>query len=155
VKRRGVLGIECILERARERFPGEHPRIISDNGPQFISRDFKEYIRLAGMTHARTSPYYPQSNGLLERVNKTVKSEVIRISPPKSLEEARRLVEKFVAYYNDVRLHSAIGYVTPADMLAGQAAEIWKARDEKLAAAREQRRLKRMAARTSPPPAAA
>jgi len=39
------------------------PRIISDNGPQFIARDFKQFIRLCGMTHVRTSPYYPQSNG--------------------------------------------------------------------------------------------
>lgn len=142
--------IECILERARERFPGEHPRIISDNGPQFISRDFKEYIRLAGMTHVRTAPYYPQSNGKLERVNKTVKSEAIRVSPPESLEEAQRLVEKFVAYYNNVRLHSAIGYISPADMLAGRGPDIWSARDAKLEAARELRRQKRMQIRTPP-----
>ncbi|RMH74632.1 MAG: transposase, partial [Calditrichaeota bacterium] len=43
------------------------PRIISDNGPQFISRAFKEFIRLSGMTHVRTSPYSPQSKGELER----------------------------------------------------------------------------------------
>jgi transposase InsO family protein len=54
--------IEIILQRARELFPGARPRIISDNGPQFIARDFKEFIRLSGMTHVRTSPYYPQSN---------------------------------------------------------------------------------------------
>ena len=55
--------IEVILEQAREKFPDQTPRIISDNGPQFIARDFKEYIRICGMTHVRTSPYYPQSNG--------------------------------------------------------------------------------------------
>jgi transposase InsO family protein len=59
--------VEQILQRAREKFPGVTPRIISDNGPQFIARDFKEFIRLGGMTHARTSPYYPQSNGKIER----------------------------------------------------------------------------------------
>lgn len=59
--------IEVILQRARERFPETHPRIISDNGPQFMARDFKEFIRICGMTHVRTSPYYPQSNGKLER----------------------------------------------------------------------------------------
>ena len=57
--------VEVILQRARERFPDAHPRIISDNGPQFIAKDFKAFIRLAGMTHVRTSPYYPQSNGKL------------------------------------------------------------------------------------------
>ena len=54
--------VELIVQKALECFPGERPRIISDNGPQFIARDFKEFIRLAGMTHVRTSPYYPQSN---------------------------------------------------------------------------------------------
>ena len=49
--------IETIVQRARELFPAARPRIISDNGPQFIARDFKEFIRIAGMTHVRTSPY--------------------------------------------------------------------------------------------------
>ena len=47
--------VETIIQRAREQFPGEQPRIISDNGPQFIARDFKEFIRICGMTHVRTS----------------------------------------------------------------------------------------------------
>ena len=52
--------IEVILERAKELHPEAKPRIISDNGPQFIAKDFKESIRISGMTHVRTSPYYPQ-----------------------------------------------------------------------------------------------
>ena len=59
--------IEIILERAKEQYLGVKPRIISDNGPQFIAKDFKEFIRVSGMTHVRTSPYYPQSNGQIER----------------------------------------------------------------------------------------
>jgi transposase InsO family protein len=55
--------IEIILERAKEQHPEARPRIISDNGPQFIAKDFKEFIRISGMTHVRTSPFYPQSNG--------------------------------------------------------------------------------------------
>ena len=55
--------VEIILQRASEQYPGEHPRIITDNGPQFIARDFKEFIRICGMTHVKTSPYYPQSKG--------------------------------------------------------------------------------------------
>ena len=54
--------IEILLERAKEKYPEAQPRIISDNGPQFIARDFKEFIRISGMTHVRTSPFYPQSN---------------------------------------------------------------------------------------------
>ena len=53
--------VEIILQRSLEKYPHAKPRIISDNGPQFIARDFKEFIRIAGLTHVRTSPYYPQS----------------------------------------------------------------------------------------------
>ena len=44
--------VEIILQRALEKYPHAKPRIISDNGPQFIARDFKEFIRIAGLTHA-------------------------------------------------------------------------------------------------------
>ena len=138
--------VETILQRAREKYPDEHPRIISDNGPQFIARDFKEFIRQAGMTHVRTSPYYPQSNGKVERWHRTVKGTCLREGSFANVEEVRRALEKFVAHYNEIRLHGAIGYVTPADKLAGREKEIFAARDAKLEAARERRRLARQAA---------
>ena len=137
--------VEIILQRAREMFPKAKPRIISDNGPQFISRDFKAFIRISGMTHVRTSPYYPQSNGKLERYHKTIKGTCIRVKTPLSLEDARRIVSDFVAHYHHERLHSAIGYVTPKDKLEGRAEMIQAARDAKLAAARETRKAKRQA----------
>jgi transposase InsO family protein len=59
--------IEIILQGAKEKHPEARPRIISDNGPQFIAKDFKEFIRISGMTHVRTSPFYPHSNGKIER----------------------------------------------------------------------------------------
>ena len=83
--------IETILERAKEKYPQARPRIISDNGPQFIARDFKEFIRISGMTHVRTSPYYPQSNGKLERWHQSIKRESIRPRCPLSLEDARQI----------------------------------------------------------------
>ena len=135
--------IEVILQRAKEKQPEATPRIISDNGPQFISKDFKQFIKISGMTHVRTSPYYPQSNGKIERFHKTLKCECIRPKTPLSLEEARRVVDEFVTDYNTVRLHSAIGYVTPHDMLEGRQAAIHAARDQKLEAAREERRRQR------------
>ena len=64
--------VETIIQRGRERFPGEHPRIISDNGPQFIAKDFKEFIRPCGMTHVRTSAYYPRSNSKIERRHRSL-----------------------------------------------------------------------------------
>jgi putative transposase len=138
--------IEIILEHAKEKYPEAKPRIISDNGPQFIARDFKDFIRISGMTHVRTSPYYPQSNGKLERWHKSIKSECIRPLTPLTLEDARRLVASYVDHYNRVRLHSAIGYVTPQDMLAGRQAEIHAARDRKLEQGRQQRQLRRQQA---------
>ena len=131
--------VETMLQRAREQYPDATPRIISDNGPQFIANDFKEFIRVAGMTHVRRSPYYPQSNGKLERWYQTIKVTTIRPKAPSSLEEARRVVAEFVRYYNQERLHSAIGFVTPADQLAGRAEAIWAARDQKLDTARADR----------------
>jgi putative transposase len=135
--------IETILQRAREQFPGVHPRIITDNGPQFIAKDFKEFIRVAGMTHVRTSPYYPQSNGKIERWHKTLKGDCIRVHVPLSPDEARRIVHDFVTHYNHARLHSAIGYVTPNDKLLGNDAAIHAERDRKLAEARECRKQMR------------
>lgn len=138
--------IEMILERAKEKYPQAKPRIISDNGPQFIARDFKEFIRISGMTHVRTSPYYPQSNGKIERWHKSLKQECIRPRTPLTLEDARRLIASYVDHYNTVRLHSAIGYVTPQDMLVGRQTEIHAARDRKLEEARRQRQLRRQLA---------
>jgi len=134
--------VETVIQRGREQFPGERPRIISDNGPQFIAKDFKEFIRICGMTHVRTSFYYPQSNGKMERWYKTLKGGCIRLQTPLSLDDARRLVAAFVTHYNTVRLHSAIAYITPADKLAGRAEAIWTARRQKLTAADARRRAK-------------
>jgi transposase InsO family protein len=136
-----------VLQRAKEKFPNETPRIISDNGAQFVAKDFKEFIRICGMTHVRTSPNYPQSNGKLERFHGSIKGECIRPGTPISLEDAIRIVTRYVEHYNQVRLHSAIGYVAPADKLAGREGEIFAARDRKLAEARERRKAQREATR--------
>ena len=145
--------VECILQRARELHPGVTPRIISDNGPQFIARDFKEFIRVTGMTHVRTSPYYPQSNDKVERYHKTIKGGAIRLHPPATLEEARETIARFVDHYNNTRLHSAIGYITPHDRMEGRQNEIHDERDHKLEAARALRAHKRALARAQELPA--
>ncbi len=141
--------VEIILQRGREAFPGVQPRIISDNGPQFIAKEFKAFIRICGMTHVRTSPYYPQSNGKIERWHKSLKQECVRPASPLTLDDARRSVAGFVAHYNAQRLHSAIGYVTPQAKLEGRAETIHAERDRKLAAARAARRRRRQARRMS------
>jgi transposase InsO family protein len=142
--------IEVIVQAAREKFPGVTPRIISDNGPQFIAKDFKTFIRLCGMTHVRTAPYYPQSNGKIERWHKTLKQECIRPKTPLSLTEARAQVSDFVTYYNTIRLHSAVGYITPIDQLEGRAETIYADRERKLERARLNRAAQRRARDATP-----
>ena len=135
--------VEIVLQRAREKFPNENLRIISDNGPQFIAKDFKEFIRISGMHHVRISPYYPQSNGKIERWHQSLKRECIRPKCPLSLEDARRIVGNFVNHYNTKRLHSSIGYITPKDKLEGREVEIFAKRERKLQQARENRKIRR------------
>lgn len=134
--------VETIIQRAREKFPGARPKIITDNGPQFVAKDFKEYIRVSGMCHVKTRPFYPQSNGKIERWHQSLKAECIRPMTPLSLDDAKRLVTQFVDYYNHVRLHSAIGFIAPDDKLNGRETVIFAERDRKLAEAREQRRMR-------------
>jgi transposase InsO family protein len=136
--------VEIVLQKAREKFPHAKPRIITDNGKQFIARDFKEFIRISGMSHVRTSPYYPQSNGKIERWHKTIKTQCIRPAVLLSKEDANRTIARFVEDYNMRRLHGAIGYVTPQDRLTGKHHEIHRQRDLKLAEARNKRAQNRL-----------
>jgi putative transposase len=131
--------VDTVVQRALEKHLGHKPRIISDNGPQFIPKDFKQFIRLAGITHIRTSPCYPQSNGKLERWHGTLNGEHFRDKSPRDVEEARRVVGNFVAHYNEVRLHSVLGYITPRDKLVGRVEEIFANRDSRFEAARAKR----------------
>jgi len=95
------------------------------------------------MTHVRTSPYYPQSNGKLERWHQSLKSECVRPGTPLTQQDAWRLIERHAGHHNAVRLHGAIGYVRPLDMLAGRQAQIHAARDRKPEAARRRRQPRR------------
>ncbi|MHB1423193.1 MAG: transposase [Gemmataceae bacterium] len=140
---REEIDVQTILQRGRQKFPAARPRIISDNGPPFLATDFKEFIRIAAMTPVRTPPYYPQSNGKIERGHKTRKGDCLHVPVPLSPDDARRLVSEYVAPYNYVRLHSAIGYATPHDRLLGNNAAIHAARDRQLAEARDRRKALR------------
>ena len=101
------------------------------------------FTPISGLTNVRTLPNYPQSNGKIERFHKTIKSECIRPGTPLNAEDARRLIQNYVDHYNTVRLHSAIGFITPQNMLDQRQAEIHAERDRKLEAARELRGIRR------------
>ena len=127
------------------KYPEAQPRIISGNGPQFTVKDFKEFIRISGMTHVCTSPFYPQSDGW----HKIAQGGMY---PARHTAPARRCTAAGAgirALYNNVRLHSATGYITPKDMLAGQQQEIHAGRDHKLEPARKMRKDGHQQARAS------
>lgn len=128
--------IEIVLQRALEKHPGVNPRVISDNGPQFIAGDFKEFIRTMEMTHVKTSP---QSNGKLERYHRTLKTECVRGAGWCELTQAIQQMEIYVNYYNTERLHSAIGYVTPQIKLQQLEAAVFARRYKQLSQARKLR----------------
>ena len=134
--------VEIVIQRAREKFPHARPRLISDNGPQFVACEFKEFIRLAGMTHVRTSPYYPQSNGKVERFHQSYKVECVRPRTPVDLNDARGVTGGYIDHYNDTRLHGAIGYIAPRDRLEGRAEAIFGERKRKLQQARQRRKAR-------------
>lgn len=134
---------EIVLQKAREAYPEARPRIITDQGSQFKSREFKAFIALWQASHVMTSPYYPQSNGKLERFHRTLKEHAIRPLSPLDVEEAKRITGGFIDYYNTTRLHSAIGFIAPKDRLEGRHQQIHAARDKKLEDARHRRKLTR------------
>lgn len=134
--------VELVIQMGAEAFREAKARVISDNGAQFTAKELKLFLGMVGMTHTTISPYYPQSNGKLERCNKTIK-EFLRTMYIAEYQDGQRLVEEFISYYNNERLHCAIGYVTPKDKLTGEHTKIFADRDAKLARAREIRRTRR------------
>lgn len=132
--------VQITIERALEKYPGVRPRLISDNGPQYVARDFTEYLRLKGLQHVRISVGYPQSNGKIERYHATITKECLRRRSFIDLDDARRQVASYIDFYNTERLHSAIYYLTPAEVLNGKMEERLREREEKLVAAAQYRR---------------
>lgn len=131
--------VSLTIQRASEAYRQARPRIISDNGGQFIAKDFRVFIRSLEFAHVRTSVKYPQSNGKIERYHRTIKLEAIRRQAYLSLDDARRQIAAYVQRYNNERLHSAIYYLTPWEVLEGNMIARLREREEKLIKARRKR----------------
>ena len=131
--------VELTVQRALEKYPDEKPRIISDNGSQYISLDFKEYIKHAGLQHTRTSVAYPQANGKIERFHRSLEDEYIRKNSMINIKDAMQTMDKYVNYYNNERLHSSLFFLTPRDYLDGNVDEKLQLREKKLTEATENR----------------
>jgi len=107
----------------------DRTRLLSDNGPGYVSRAFGDYLRLVGIRHILASPYHPQTNGKIERYHQSIKREVNQVpyEVPGNLEAA---ISDFVSYYNNRRYHKALRNVTPADVLHGRRERILQERKE-------------------------
>ena len=138
-----ALDTAVMMERARAKYPGEEPILITDNGPQFIAREFDLYLQEVGITHRRTRFYYPQSNGKIERFFQTCKNEAVRRQSYLNLDDLKRQIDEYIRTYNYIRLHSSLGYITPNDMLRGRQTAIFNERRQKLKQAQENRKRQR------------
>lgn len=135
-----ALDVEILLERAREKFPGIQPILITDNGAQFIAKEFKTYLQITGITHRKTRFFYPQSNGKIERFYQTCKNESLRKTGYLTIDDLKQNLMNYINAYNTKRLHSSLGYITPVDMLLGNQEKIFMVRKDKLKQAYEQRK---------------
>ncbi len=124
--------IEITVQQAKDKYPKAKPRIITDNGSQFISKEFKQFIKDAEFTHIRTSVNHPQANGKIERWHRTISEECLRIKSPITIEEYQTFIEDYVNYYNTKRLHAALKYLTPEDYMMNRIEERLAERETKL-----------------------
>ena len=115
------------------------PGCLSDNGPGYVSRAFRDYLGMVGIKHILATPFHPQTNGKLERYHQTIKRDVNQVpyELPADLEAA---IAAFVSYYNYRRYHKALDNVTPSDVLKGRRQEILQRRKEVKAQTIERRR---------------
>ena len=107
-----VTGVDQIRVKHR-------PRLLSDNGPAYLSGELREYLGERKMAHTRGAPYHPQTQGKIERYHRTMKN-VVKLQHyyfPWELEAALR---DFVAYYNNERYHESLANVTPSDVYFGR-----------------------------------
>ena len=103
------------------------PRLLSDNGPCYISSDLKDYLTDNGLTHTRGRPYHPQTQGKIERYHRSMKN-ILLLDNYYSPEELKLQIENFVEYYNNERYHESLENVTPADVYTGRNVRIIKER---------------------------
>lgn len=131
--------VQLTLQRAVEKYPDIQPVLISDNGKQFLAKEFKEFLRFCGLRHIHP-PHFPQSNGKMERFYSTIKFEAIRRQSYLSIDDTRRQMASDITYYNEKRLHSSVYYLTTEKMFEGKLEKRLKERQSKLDKALDKRK---------------
>jgi transposase InsO family protein len=117
----------------------ETPEIRSDNGSCYISREFGAVLDEHGLSHRRIKPHCPEENGLMERANRTI-DEALEGEELTDYLQAGKVISRLIRWYNEERLHSALGFLRPVDYYRGNPAELYAVRRQKLAEARHRRR---------------
>ncbi len=119
---------DALVKSDQEQMTVRHrPRLLSDNGPCYLSKDLREYLESKDMDHTRGAPYHPQTQGKIERYHRTMKN-VVKLQNYYTPESLRLEIGKFVEYYNNGRVHESLKNVTPADVYHGRHHEIQTAR---------------------------
>jgi len=104
------------------------PRLLSDNGPCYISDELREYLEDHCIDHTRGAPYHPQTQGKIERFHRTMKN-LIKLQNYFLPGELEREIASFVEYYNNCRYHESLDNVTPSDVYFGLRKEILSDRE--------------------------
>lgn len=130
--------IETLPKNAAGK-PAMRPEIRSDNGSCYISKEFRVVLQENGLGHHRIQPHCPEENGLMERANRTIR-ESLEGEEPSNLLEAETTMKRLVRRYNEVRLHSALGYLPPREFYRGEPSQRFEERRVKLYQARHRRR---------------
>lgn len=124
--------VELLITRAKELYPNAKPRIIHDNGKQYVGDDFKNLLALLEIADSRTRPFHPQSNGKIERFHRTLKTEHVRRTPYVSASYAEIKMAEWITWYNSERLNGAIFYLTPDEVFDGKMGQRLAERKKKL-----------------------
>ena len=119
------------------------PEIRSDNGSCYISREFGGVLDEHGLSHRRIKPHCPEENGLMERANRTL-GEALEEEELTDYLQAVKVIARLIRWYNEERLHSALGFLRPVDYYRGKPEELYAERRQKLVAARHRRREKNL-----------
>ena len=105
------------------------PRLLSDNGPCYVSSELKSYLEARGVRHIRGKPYHPMTQGKIERYHRSIKS-ILLLDNYYTPEELKVQIANFVKYYNNERYHESLENVTPADVYYGRSAGVLKRREQ-------------------------
>ncbi|XP_036346913.1 uncharacterized protein K02A2.6-like [Rhagoletis pomonella] len=103
-----------IIQKLDETFAryGNGDTIVSDNGTQFVSAQFQQFLKMRGVNHVRTAPYHPQSNGQVERFVDTLKRALTKL---KSAGTSVENLQTFLQTYRSTPTANVPNGETPAE----------------------------------------